>query len=881
MKKLLLLLSVLLAGVSGAWADKVTSLTDGNLYTIDFVSQDDTKTWGITASGTTVSAVLNTTGSVFVAHSYTNENGDTRWIFVNNSDGYYLAYAKMTSTFTIANAENEFSVTNLTKGYNSEVTGTGDYTYKIFITNGRRGRGGYPDADGCFILNEANATFDNSSAPYYNGTYTSALFFTTSDVTKSSAAELAIARFDALYPVKSYVSSASNMTALFDADARTFFSTYESSVNSAATTSAITTLSTSATTTMKSAEGKKFYAVNNDLRGNYLTIGSSNVSLKDNSSLTIDAIMEVEYAGNGKYYLKGVNSKKYAGAPSNPPSTYSDKNDATAYFIGNYANTTDNTVYFAKTKKNATDEAFHYNSEYTTWVTNWKYSTSPSQWIISPVSDEEYAALTSPVEETLNYTLTDVNGKSYSGTYNGYFGTLPTLTGCYGYSLTDPVWNFSTKTVTATVNFPFNVSSNSVNNPTTLKSKLGGSLWYAADNGTTVKARRESKTRVYDVYADNYRWYIYPSLNENEEFYFKLYNVGAAKYIPKNPSTNYNSPTTLTSTEGDAGSFCFSHYKQGEGFNTGPTTTYFLTINSDGGSDGTIQNIWLWSGGTESASHTGSVMSFPELTPINVNTTFAALKSTTKFDILDESTVMGPGEFANPTDINAAIDAAQEVADNAEAKIAFIESANGTKIQNYLNQVARYGALANIKITMSKEYGTLILPCPCTRIDGLDIYSCNSAEGDVLILTPVDGNYNQNVPYIIHATEGSKYTIIGWDKGSTATHTAGWLTGVLNSETDIPSGSYMLATNKSTGVQAFYQVSGSGVRCAINKCYLTVPSGGDVKAFLFDIDGQETSIGEIFDEKTEQGAIFNLAGQRMSRIQKGVNIVNGKKVLVK
>ena len=268
------------------------------------------------------------------------------------------------------------------------------------------------------------------------------------------------------------------------------------------------------------------------------------------------------------------------------------------------------------------------------------------------------------------------------------------------------------------------------------------------------------------------------------------------------------------------------------------------------------------------------------ITVVNSDAIFATLKSTTKFDILDGSTVMGPGEFANPTEINAAIDAAQEVADNAEAKIAFIESANGTKIQNYLNQVANYGALANIQITMSKEYGTLILPCPCTRISGLDIYSCSAAEGNVLTLTPVDGNYEQNVPYIIHATAGNKYTIIGWNKGSTATHTEGWLTGVLNSTTEIPSGSYMLATKKDTGHQAFYLVSGTGVLCAQNKCYLTVPSG-DVKAFFLDIDGQETAIGEIFGDKVEQGVIYNLAGQRMSRVQKGVNIVNGKKVLVK
>ena len=488
-------------------------------------------------------------------------------------------------------------------------------------------------------------------------------------------------------------------------------------------------------------------------------------------------------------------------------------------------------------------------------------------WTIYPVE------FVSTVE--IAYTLTDVNGATYSGTYRAEWNDdatdEPTISGAYGATLSNKVFSDEDGySLTADIAFEFPVSSNSVDNPTAIKSALGNSLWYAKDGN--VIADNAANTIVYDVYADNYRWYIIPVFSEGT-FAFKLYNVGAAKYIPYNPSTESNTATTLTADAASAGAFQYSHYSQGNGF-FDVTASKFLTINTSG----TGQNIWLWAA-PSGTGHMGSAMSFPELTVTNVATTFAALKNATKFDILEGSTVQGPNEFAAPAEINAAIDAAQEVADNNEAKLAFIESDNGKMIQNYLNQVTTWGALATIQITMSKEYGTMILPCPCTRISGLDIYSCSAKEGNVLTLTPVENNYAYNTPYIIHATEGNKYTIIGWDKGGTSTYEAGWLTGALNSTTDIPVGSYMLATNKTTDVQAFYQISGEGVKCAINKCYLTVPSGGGVKAFFFEDSGQVTAIEEIFGGETEQGAIYNLAGQRVNKAQKGIYIINGKKVL--
>lgn len=66
-----------------------------------------------------------------------------------------------------------------------------------------------------------------------------------------------------------------------------------------------------------------------------------------------------------------------------------------------------------------------------------------------------------------------------------------------------------------------------------------------------------------------------------------------------------------------------------------------------------------------------------------------------------------------------------------------------------------------------------------------------------------------------------------------------------------------------------------------NKAYLAVPSdqAGGIKGFSFSdiVDG----IKAVETAETESKAIYNLAGQRVSKMQKGIYIVNGKKVLVK
>ena len=46
-------------------------------------------------------------------------------------------------------------------------------------------------------------------------------------------------------------------------------------------------------------------------------------------------------------------------------------------------------------------------------------------------------------------------------------------------------------------------------------------------------------------------------------------------------------------------------------------------------------------------------------------------------------------------------------------------------------------------------------------------------------------------------------------------------------------------------------------------------------------ENNPTAIEAVAADKAQQQVIFNLAGQRINQLQKGINILGGKKVLVK
>ena len=506
-------------------------------------------------------------------------------------------------------------------------------------------------------------------------------------------------------------------------------------------------------------------------------------------------------------------------------------------------------------------------------------------WALYPVE------FTDPV--TINYTLSAGNGETYVGSYSmgwGYEQTeLPTLIGAAGSSMSNTVFTKNGDTYSATMNitFPFPVSSATVKNPTGIDSEFNNKVyWCAKQSGENyIAASTNTLNNITVDNASNFQWYIYPTLTDGV-FSYKIQNKGTSLYMPdfggaaQEPRTENN-----LVAEANAGSFYFMPcIGTGKGFSINHAGTIFMTINTK---DTDNEVIWTW---TKTGAHVGSNLAFPviEKSEEAINEKFNSYKTITPLDILEGSTVTGPTEFSNPTVINEAIDAANNININGgtlQEKYDFNQGEQGQILQTYLNMRAQYGALYNYQFTANHQYGTIILPCPSVTPEGLTFYTCTIGNDGVLTLTEA-GDMVNNTPYIYEQTAdvNNKYTIIGWDKGGRGTYGGGTncLTGTLKTEGEpVPQYSYVLAYQKSEQRQAFFRTDGT-VTCPQHKCFLTAPSSTTApKAFYFDNQGETTSIESIFGGENGNMTIYDLSGKRLNRLQKGVNIVNGHKVIVK
>ncbi len=255
-------------------------------------------------------------------------------------------------------------------------------------------------------------------------------------------------------------------------------------------------------------------------------------------------------------------------------------------------------------------------------------------------------------------------------------------------------------------------------------------------------------------------------------------------------------------------------------FATGEAGNYILTLNSPGYQPAVISDIKL----QKAASQT---LTLPSATQYAAGTYPAVALSRTFASTSNWYTLCAPFDF--PKTAFEEVKVLDSVTDNA----------------------------GDVNMTFTDAGSTISAGTPC-------LVKPASADATLCV---------ENVPINPAASAGSTVESIGT---TTVTYVGTFENTVINGSS--VTNAWVVSDN------ALYHVAeGHNATVGAYRAYFTVATGGTVKALSYDF-GNADGIRSIDNGQLtidNDKVIYNLAGQKMNKLQKGVYIVNGKKVLVK
>lgn len=184
------------------------------------------------------------------------------------------------------------------------------------------------------------------------------------------------------------------------------------------------------------------------------------------------------------------------------------------------------------------------------------------------------------------------------------------------------------------------------------------------------------------------------------------------------------------------------------------------------------------------------------------------------------------------------------------------------------------------RTALESKYGTICLPYKAKVKSGAKVYTATVNEKEVVLAEVSEGtNLAAGTAYIFQATDASQAfeAVLDADLIATSVQTNS-LVGVF-AQTLAPVGSYVLQANDE-GAQSFRIVAeGKQPQVPAYRAYLNAPAAGG-RAFI-NFPDTTTAIQALEALTNGKAEIYDLNGRKLQQLQKGVNIVNGTKVIVK
>lgn len=170
-------------------------------------------------------------------------------------------------------------------------------------------------------------------------------------------------------------------------------------------------------------------------------------------------------------------------------------------------------------------------------------------------------------------------------------------------------------------------------------------------------------------------------------------------------------------------------------------------------------------------------------------------------------------------------------------------------------------------------YSTIYLPFDAVLPEGLTAYAVTATSATSATMTALEG-IKANNGAILNGAPATKYVL------TAGTVNSDWSTNLLEgsvADTEVTGEAYVLGTvNNVTGFYSALLTNGKFKNNA-GRAYLPVAAGARFLSFDF---GTETAIDEFEAENGNvKAVVYDLAGRRVQKAQKGLYIVNGVKVI--
>jgi len=193
--------------------------------------------------------------------------------------------------------------------------------------------------------------------------------------------------------------------------------------------------------------------------------------------------------------------------------------------------------------------------------------------------------------------------------------------------------------------------------------------------------------------------------------------------------------------------------------------------------------------------------------------------------------------------------------------------------------------VTSLPVTISAAgYATLFAPVALTIPAGVQAYYVSALTEKEATLTEITTTIPANTPVILYAADQAEATTYDFD-----ITTAGDFSGTNKLEGQVAAQSvedgaaYTLQQNVAkTAVGLFPKTAGTiaGFKAYLPATAFDAAGSAGVKGFTFNFDDLTTAVSAI-ERANRQGAIYDLSGRRVSKAQKGIYIVGGKKVTIK